>query len=328
MIVDRLENAADTLVERVNHRRMNPPPVAPLFVGGQRPAGGRFLPAAGRLDRLQVGIQRQVLLLGLDRRVRRTEGHVEEERRLAAGVPVDEAHRVFGQQVRHVALLVDGLVVVTPVAFALALLREVVDRRVVADELREAAAQRVELALEVAEVPLAEDAAVFVAGPGKDLGQRGLRGVHAVVAPGRDDRPHQAETDRIAARHQAGTGRRTDRRAVEPFEAHALGGDAVDVRRGDLAAVEADVVAAEIVRDDQDDVGEGVRDGRIGGAVGTAGEEQKRGGEEPAHPAYASRRRSVIFCREAPKAGSRPPRTPVTVARKIPEKSANGVVRN
>ena len=123
-----------------------------------------------------------------------------------------------------------------------------------------------ELAFEVTQVPLAEDAAVFVAGPRQDLRQRGLRGVHAVVAPGRDDRPHQAEADRIAACHQACPGRRTDRRAVEPFEAHALGGDAVDVRRGDLAAVEADVVPGpRSSRDDQDDVGEGVR----GGVVGT-----------------------------------------------------------
>ena len=36
----------------------------------------------------------------------------------------------------------------------------------------------------------------------------------------------------------------------------------------------------------------------------------------------------MIFCREAPKAGSRPPITPVIVARKMPENMANGVVRS
>ena len=257
VIVDRVQDAAHAFVERVDHRRMNATPVAPPLVGGKRPAGRRLLPAARRLERIEAVIQRQILLLRLQRRVRSAERNVEEERRLAGGVPVDEPHRVFGQQVRHIPLLVDRLVVVTPVALPFAHLREVVDRRVVAHELGEAAAQRVVLALEVAEVPLAEDAAVLVARRGQDLRQRDLRGVHPVVAPRRDDRPHQTETDRIAARHQAGSRRRTDRRTVEALEPHALGGDPVDVRRRDVAAVEADVMAAEVVGNDEDDVGEG-----------------------------------------------------------------------
>ena len=194
---------------------------------------------------------------------------------------VDEPHRVLGQQVRHVPLFVHRLVVVAPVPLADALLREVVDRRVVAHELREAPAQRVVLAVEVAQVPLAEDAAVLVTGTSQHFRQGDLRRVETVVPPRRDHRPHQTETDRVAAGHQPRPRRRADGSAVEALDQHPCGRDAVDVRGRDLAAVEADVVASEIVGDDENDVRE---DGRwacgVRGRVANAGGEEKgRGGE-------------------------------------------------
>ena len=56
--VDRIEDSADALVQRVDHRGVNPAPVPPPFVGGDRPARRRLLPATWRLDRLQVRVQR------------------------------------------------------------------------------------------------------------------------------------------------------------------------------------------------------------------------------------------------------------------------------
>ena len=129
--------------QRVDHRRVDATPFAALFLRRQGPAGGDFLPTARRLDRLKVGVERQVLLLRLQRRVRCVERNVEKERRLAARVAVDEPDRVPGHQVRDVALLEGGLVAVKPVPFSEPLLGEVVDRRVVTHGLREAAPQRV-----------------------------------------------------------------------------------------------------------------------------------------------------------------------------------------
>ena len=92
--------------------------------------------------------------------------------------------RVLGHQIRDVALLGGGLVAVKPVPFSESLLREVVDRGVVTDELREASPQRVVLPADVPQVPLAEDGPVLVARPRQHFRKRDLRSVQPEVLPG------------------------------------------------------------------------------------------------------------------------------------------------
>ena len=55
---------------------------------------------------------------------------------------------------------------------------------------------------------------------------------------------------------QRGAGRRADRiRGAEIGEAHAFGGEPVEVRRANLRAVAAQVAIAEIVTEDENNVG-------------------------------------------------------------------------
>ena len=65
----------------------------------------------------------------------------------------------------------------------------------------------------------------------------------------------QAMPDWVAAGHQARAGGRANRLDVKSFESGAGGGELIDVRRFDFAAVKADVGVAEIVGEEVDDVG-------------------------------------------------------------------------
>ena len=60
----------------------------------------------------------EVLLRRLIRRVGRGEGEVEKERRLGV-VALDQLDRVLAEQLRHIALLLDRLVVAEPVSGAM-----------------------------------------------------------------------------------------------------------------------------------------------------------------------------------------------------------------
>ena len=237
--VERGEHAADLVV----HRRR-----------------ARGVGAAGRI--LDVLVVVEVLLRRLIGRVRRVEGQIEEERG-GRVVLVDELHRVVAEERGRIALLLDDLVVAVPVDHAVLLVREVVD---LADQravlVVEAALPGPVLPVGVAEVPLADDGGV-VAGLLERLGQQPLVGRQAVGVALRNDRRLQAVAQRIAPGHQGGARRRAHRLGVELLELRALGGELVEVRRLDVRAVEADVLPAEIVGDDVEDVGSAV-----GGARG------------------------------------------------------------
>ena len=107
------------------------------------------------------------------------------------------------------------------------------------------------------------------------LGLRALaEGYQASEAGGRR-REFEAEARPVASRHQRGARRRTGRvRRIAVDERRAVGRDRIDVGRGhgairDAPAAEREIVPAEIVREDQDDVGRAFR-GRPALGVGAA----------------------------------------------------------
>ena len=102
---------------------------------------------------------------------------------------------------------------------------------------------------------LTDDAAPLVPGAGDQLGQGLLGGRQAPLSPRGDDCPHDAHPQGPAAGHQAGPCRRANRAGIELRQIHALSGDAVDGGRGNLAAVETHVAIAQIVGDEDQDVG-------------------------------------------------------------------------
>lgn len=235
--------------------------------------------------------------------MRRVVGHEQEEGRVTAGVLADEAHRVLGDQIRAVARLVDRLFVVEPVDLAIALVREVVEAPAeVADEAREAALQRVVFPARQAQMPLADEAALLVAGFGKHLRDESRLGIETVVVVPHHDAAHHPVPDRMPAGHQAGAGRRADRRHVEAIEPDALRGDAVDVGCGDIAAVEADVAPAEVVGDDEHDVGRPLRPRPLGlPGQRTAEQEDDRREHDPVfRPHHLSPFPPAFPCEDAP----------------------------
>ena len=156
----------------------------------------------------------------------------------------------------RVALLLDRLVVAEPVEHAVLVVGEVIqlaDHRAVL--VVEAALPRPILLVGVAEMPFADDRGL-VAGLLEALRHEPLGGVQAVGGDGGNDGGLQAVAERIAAGHQRRARRRAHRLHVELRELRAARGERVDVRRLDVrAAVEADILPAEVVGDDVDDVG-------------------------------------------------------------------------
>ena len=117
-----------------------------------------------------MGVGLEILLLRLQGTVRCVEGHVAEEGCVVVGMAADEVRGRIGDQVGRITLVVIRPIIAVPVEFAFPFMGEIVDVPVVvADELGEAAAQGMILHIAVAQVPLAEDAAMFVAGLGEDL---------------------------------------------------------------------------------------------------------------------------------------------------------------
>ncbi|MFO0875344.1 MAG: hypothetical protein U0575_15435 [Phycisphaerales bacterium] len=172
---------------------------------------------------------------------------------------------VVAKQRRRVALFLDLLVVAEPVDHAVLCVGEVVD---LADQrailVIEAALTRPVLLVGVAKVPLADDRRL-VPRLLERLRKQPFVGREAVGVARGNDRGLKAVAERIAARHQAGPRRRAHRLDVELLDARAGGGEAIEVRRPDVGTVETDVLPAEVVRDDVDDVGPGrgtdLRDG-------------------------------------------------------------------
>ncbi len=90
------------------------------------------------------------------------------------------------------------------------------------------------------------------------------------------DRGVDVESARVAARKDSRTGRRAGGVNVMPLEANAIPGEFVEVGRLDLGVVVADVAPAEVVRNDDDDIG---RRFRLLAGVAEAGEHSE-GGED------------------------------------------------
>jgi hypothetical protein len=105
----------------------------------------------------------------------------------------------------------------------------------------------------VAQVPLADDRSL-VARLLERLWQQPLVRCQAKGVAGWDDRGLQPIAERVASRHQRGARRRAHRLGIELLEARAGPGELVDIWCLDVGAVEADILPAEIVGHDVDDV--------------------------------------------------------------------------
>ncbi len=190
----------------------------------------------------------------LIRRVRRVEGEIEVERR-GRVVPIDELDRIVAEQRGGIALLDHPHVVAVPVHDAVLLVGEVVD---LADErtvlVVEPPLLRPVLLVRMAEMPLADDGGL-VAGLLERLRQQPFVGGQAVGVRGRDDSRLQTVAQRIAAGQQGGPGWRAHRLNVVLLQLRPGGGEAVESGRLDVRPVEAHVLPAQVVGDDEEDVG-------------------------------------------------------------------------
>jgi len=249
LFLEGVEDPTDGVVHRHDHLA-----VGALGVGGRAP--GRELAADGAVRRVAWTLVRVV---------RSVVREIEEER--FAPVLVDEPLRMSADQVGQVAVFVLETLAVPPVRAA-----HPIDVRVVVDvaahetpELVETVQRRFELR-QVTEVPLAEHRGP-VAELAEALGDRVGLGVDALVVERtvRVGEQHGGNPGPVlvAARDQAGAGRRADRAAgVEVGQHHAARGKPVQVRRLYPAIERADIAVAEIVRHDEDDVGRLAGSGR------------------------------------------------------------------
>jgi hypothetical protein len=160
-----------------------------------------------------------------------------------------------------------------PIEPAVADVAPVVERAVVVPVLViEAAPGRQVGRVEVPQVPLADDGGAVARGT-EGLGQGAFGQGQAVLRPGADDADLEAVAHGVAPGQEGGAGGGADGLDVELLQADAGGGELVDVRRLDFASVVADVLPAEVVGEEEDDV-------RPGGGVGSCGEgEQEDKGE-------------------------------------------------
>jgi hypothetical protein len=186
----------------------------------------------------------------------------QEEGRLASALPADEVHGALGDEIGEIP---DGMglrfsleEVVLPGRVAVSEIVEAAAHR--AEELPVAALQRAEVRQE-AEMPLA-DQGRRVAGVAQQRGQRRVvrrQAQHRVAAVTARDRLVVAAAQPVleAPGHQREARGRAHRRVGVPVgEAQAVGGQAVELggaRRP--AAVTAEVSVAEVVGEDEDEIG-------------------------------------------------------------------------
>ena len=230
LALERLDDASDRGVQHLDHRREDT--------------------AFGPVD---VALPVHPLARRLQRHVGRMERDEQEEG--PGGIPrFDDAHRLVGQQLRRVTPLLLRPTVAMPVEPAERLVPEVVDlTEIAAVVMVEPVLRRNVLAGVMPEVPLADEMRA-VADPGQRLGDRRLGAGQPVVRPGPDDVDLETVPVRVAAGEQRRARRRAARRRVEAREPHALGREAIERRRPDLASVPADVVPAEVVGHDHDEI--------------------------------------------------------------------------
>ena len=242
-------------------------------------------------DRIREGVGRADFTFeGRERRVRETEFPLAGMARDAQGFPAGEIlvailGDVFGQGVerevwgderdvveerlvlvvsRMVLEAVDGVVGRGDgrvIAFLVGryLHRDVVDRVTLGAE-EVALVAHVERAVEAAgedrsvDMPLAAVVIAIACGL-QVIGKQAGPGLADTLAAAADTRERVAvNLLRVVTREQRGAGRPAARGVIELREAHALVGEPVEVRRGDLAAVAAEVGVAEVVGEDEYDV--------------------------------------------------------------------------
>ena len=272
--LDRGHHPADTLVHLLHHL-----PIGLLDVGlcgslaGGPGASGRA--PLGRIAGALVGT-----VYGLV-------GDVDAER--PALVLLDESSRVPGNQMGHVARLLNQLQPLPPVVHSHPIVvRNVVD--VAADvsaEAVESVVHRIELLL-VAQVPLAEDGRL-IADQLEPFGKGDLGYLQAAMVGGDlgvgVDHPRDAGPLLIAPGDQSrARGAAHVSAAVEVGKPHPLGGQLVQVRRFDPAAVGAGVAVAEVVGKDDNHVGFGI--GRRRGRA----ESQQGGHQQAGQPVGGAKR--------------------------------------
>ena len=210
------------------------------------------------------------------RRVLGAQAHVEEEGLLRRDGPLgaDEADRLVHDVLGQVVTLVVGRldVVVVEHQLRMPLARLALEEAIVAVKppLQGPLVEGTGLGgLEGGrQVPLARGEGVVAGGTqhfGQGAGAAGDAPAHAREAQVPVRQPAHAHRVMIPARQQGGAGRRAQRGRMEVGVAQAARGQGVDVRRGDLRAVAAQVREAEVVEDDADHVGRaGRRPGRLG----------------------------------------------------------------
>ena len=184
--------------------------------------------------------------------MRRGQGNVEERGTRSVAL-LQQPHGLVCQEPRRVALFPDRLAVALPVVASAVIVVPVADASgQIAVEVLEAPGLRPVVREGVAEVPFADHHAL-ITGLRQVLRQDLLVEPEPVrvVLP---DRHVDAQAHRRLARHQAGTRGTACRLDVEAVELDPICGETIDVRRADLAAVIADVLPAEIIRQDHDDV--------------------------------------------------------------------------
>ena len=297
-----------------------------LGAGRERPRGvdepgGKLPGVAGRAELVPAVSElaaeaRDLGGGGLEREVRRVVREIEEERFFRGAGFVDEAQAVVGPEVggipflRHPTLPARADVCAVQEEFGF-----------VASGKIEATGGRVERAVEaaaprrraegLADMPLARHRGE-VAGRAEHFGDRdaavvelpGVAGQHRTrgIAAGCRHVAH-AGLMRIEARQERGPRGTAPAGVVELREAHAVFCERIEVRRGDLAAVAAEVGPAHVVDQNDDDVGLGRRRGG-GGGNGQGRHGKERDGREKAEATAAHG--GIIFC-FCPPAGRCPP---------------------
>ena len=153
-----------------------------------------------------------------------------------------------------------------PIQSAVTVMLKVIQRTVdVAIGMIEAALVGQVRFLRVAQVPLPSHPG-FVTRRFEALRKEVFIKRHAVSFPGANDGVDNSEPHRGASSHQRRARWRADRHDVEAFQPQAFTGKLVDVGRVDFAAPVVDVGSAEVVGQQDDDVGFGRL--RVGGGSG------------------------------------------------------------
>jgi len=214
----------------------------------------------------------------LQRTVGRVEGDIEEER--LRRVPTrDDAGCLRADQVRAVALFMQGLAIALPIDASEPCMPVVVDLpEEMAVEVVEAAAIRRMTDMGMTQMPLPDDGRL-VTRLSKRLGEQLFARGQSEIIPLPDHSENQTRSQGGSTREQRGAGRRADRLRVESIELDALSSEGIDVRRLDRSTVIADVVPPEIVREQDHDVGRTRR-------AGTRGPEQSQSDHDPCAPSH------------------------------------------